>query len=277
MAVILRSTLIVVLVVAGLACSSSPDVVNPSVEQRFNRAKALFDEGDYLEAINEFTVITLQYQGSAFAADAQYYLGECRFEREEYILSAFEYSVVRTSYPASPRVPDAQYKLGLSYYMQSPKPVLDQQNTRKAIDEFQAFVEYNPGHPMAADAEAKIKELNDRLAFKAYEAARQYERMEYYRAAIISYDAVIEKYHDTDYAPMAYLDKADLLVRRLRFREAESTIKEFKSKYPNSVLRSRADGILEKIKDELEVNRGDAAGTKIERNDRHPAAAGART
>ena len=277
MAVILRSTLIVVLVVAGLACSSSPDVVNPSVEQRFTRAKELFDEEDYLEAINEFTVITLQYQGSAFAADAQYYLGECRFERGEYILSAFEFSVVRTSYPASPRVPDAQYKLGLSYYMQSPKPVLDQQNTRKAIDEFQAFVEYYPGHPMAADAEAKIKELNDRLAFKAYEAARQYERMEYYRAAILSYDVVIEKYHDTDYAPMAYLDKADLLVRRLRFREAESTIKEFQSKYPNSVLRSRADGILEKIKDELEVNRGDAAGTKIERNDGHPAAAGAGT
>jgi len=97
MAVILRSTLIVVLVVAGLACSSSPDVVNPSVEQRFNRAKELFDEEDYLEAINEFTVITLQYQGSAFAADAQYYLGECRFARGEYILSAFEYSVVRTS------------------------------------------------------------------------------------------------------------------------------------------------------------------------------------
>jgi outer membrane protein assembly factor BamD len=274
MAVIPRSALIVFIIVAGLACSSSPDIVNPTVEQRFNRAKALFDDEDYLEAMNEFTVITLQFQGSAFAADAQYYLGECRFERGEYILSAFEYSVVRTSYPASPRVPDAQYKMALSYYMQSPKPVLDQQNTRKAIDEFQAFVEYNPAHPLAPDAEAKIKELNERLAFKAYEAARQYERMEYYRAAILSYEVVIEKYHDTDYAPLAYLDKADLLVRRLRFREAESTIKEFMAKYPNSVLRSRADGILAKIKDELEVNRGDAAGTRIERNDGHPAAAG---
>lgn len=274
MAVILRNALLLLIVAAGLACSSSEDIVNPTVEQRFNKAKALFDDGDYLEAINEFTVITLQYQGSAFAADAQYYLGECRFEREEYILSAFEYSVVRTSYPASPRVPEAHYKMALSYYMQSPKPVLDQQNTRKAIDEFQAFVEYNPAHPLAPDASAKIKELTERLAFKAYEAARQYERMEYYRAAILSYDVVIEKFHDTDYAPLAYLDKADLLVRRLRFREAEGIIKEFKSKYPNSVLRSRADGILEKIKEELEVNRGDAAGTEIDRTDRHSAPAG---
>jgi outer membrane protein assembly factor BamD len=255
----------------GLGCSSSPDIANPTVEQRFNRAKELVDEGDYLEAINEFTVITLQFQGSAFAADAQYYLGECRFERGEYILSAFEYSVVRTSYPASPRVPDAHYKLGLSYYMQSPKPVLDQQNTRKAIDEFQAFVEYNPGHALAPDAEAKIKELTERLAFKAYEAARQYERLDYFRAAILSYEVVIEKYHDTDYAPLAYLDKADLQVRRLRFREAEGTIREFFTKYPNSVLKSRADGILAKIREELELNSGDAAGVRIERNHTQPA------
>jgi outer membrane protein assembly factor BamD len=277
MAVILRNLLVAFIVVAGLACSSSPDIVNPTVEQRFNRAKAVYDDGDYLEAINEFTVITLQYQGSAFAADAQFYLGECRFARGEYILSAFEYSVVRTSYPASPRAPEAQYKMALSYYMQSPKPVLDQQNTRKAIDEFQAFVEYNPAHPLAPDAEAKIKELNDRLAFKAYEAARQYERMEYYRAAMLSYDVVIEKYHDTEYAPLSYLDKADLLVKRLRFREAESTVKEFMTKYPNSVLRSRADGIMDKIRDELEVNRGDAAGTKSERHEGAPASAGTGT
>jgi outer membrane protein assembly factor BamD len=260
--------------VAGLACSSSPETVNPTVEQRFNRAKALFDDGDYLEAINEFTVITLQYQGSAFAADAQFYLGECRFARGEYILSAFEYSVVRSSYPASPRVPDALYKTALSYYMQSPKPVLDQQNTRKAIDEFQAFVEYYPGHPLASDAEAKIKELNERLAFKAYEAARQYERMEYYRAAILSYDVVIEKFHDTGYAPLAYLDKAELLVKRLRFREAERILKEFDAKFPNSVLRGRADGIREKIMEELEVNKGDAAGTPVDRIDRDPVSAG---
>lgn len=277
MVVTLRAAVLVVIVLAGLGCGSSSDIVNPSVEQRFSRAKALFDDEDYLEAINEFTVITLQYGGSAFAADAQYYLGECRFAREEYILSSFEYSIVRTSYPASPRVPDAQYKMALSYYMLSPKPVLDQQNTKKAIDEFQAFVEYYPAHPLAPEAESKIKELTVRLAFKAYEAALQYERMDYYRAAILSYDVVIERYHDTEYAQLAYLDKAELLVKRLRFREAEGTVKEFMAKYPNNVLRSRADRIMQKIREELEVDRGDAAGTHLEQHLRHTAAPGLRS
>lgn len=75
--------------------------------------------------MNEFTVITLQYQGSAFVADAQFYLGECRFAREEFLLAAFEYSVVKRNYPASPRVADAQYKLGICYYSLSPRSSLD--------------------------------------------------------------------------------------------------------------------------------------------------------
>jgi len=214
-------------------------------EERFARAKALYENGDYLAAINEFTVLTLQSQGSTVAPDAQYYLGECRFARGEYELAAFEYSVVKRSYPASPRVPDAQYKLGLCYYNKSPRSALDQQYTRKAIDEFQTFLEYYPSHAMATDAEAKIKELNVRLAKKQFETGKLYARMEYYRAALLSFDAVIEKYHDTEYAPLAMLEKADVLISRDRYTEARAEITRFLARFPNSVLRARADDLLQ--------------------------------
>jgi len=227
-----------------IGCGSSTPQTITSPEERFARAKAMYDKGDYLEAINEFTVMTLQNQGSTFAPDAQYYLGECRFARGEYELAAFEYSVVKRAYPASPRVPDAQYRLALCYYNKSPKFSLDQQYTRKAIDEFQSFLEYYPAHAMAADADAKIKELNLRLAKKQYETGELYSRMEYYRAAIMSFDAVIEKYHDTEFAPLASLSKADLLISRNRYAEARTEVTRFIERYPNSVLRSRADDIL---------------------------------
>src|SRR5512146_1632306 len=141
------------LVAAGCG-SSEKSTTQMGVEERFTHAKALFDDKDYLEAINEFTVITLQYQGSAHAADAQFYLGECRFQRGEYLLASFEYGVVKRNYPASPRVQEAQYKLALSYYMLSPKSSLDPQYTKRAIDEFQQFVEYYPSSPLVADADA---------------------------------------------------------------------------------------------------------------------------
>lgn len=245
-----------------LGCGSGNEAQVSTPEDRFNHAKALFENGDYLEAINEFTVVTLQYSGSAYAADAQFYIAECRFKREEFLLSAFEYSVVRQNYPASPRSAEAQYKTALSYYNLAPKPQLDQQYTRKAIDEFQAFVEYNPSHELAPDAEAKIRELTNRLAKKVFDAAHQYETMEYYRAALLSYDIVIEKYHDTDFAQPAFLDKADLLIRRERLEEAGRVLEEFVTKYPSSSLRGRADSMIEEVHKKLGGVRGTSAGSQ---------------
>ena len=237
------------LLLGAAGCGSGEKLTNEPVEERFARAKALFDNEDYLDAINSFTVITLQFQGSQFASDAQFYLGECRFNRGEYLLAAFEYGMLKRSYPVSPRVPEAQYKLALSYYKLSPRSSLDQQYTRKAIDEFQSFVEYFPSHTLAPDADVKIKELNTKLAKKLYEAARQYVTLERYKAAIRYLDDIIETYHDTEYAPLAYLDKIEVLIDRKKYTEAASDLNRFLARYPNSVLRSRADALQQRLRE----------------------------
>lgn len=240
--------LLAALVLVG--CSSKEVVQNISPEDRFQRAKVLFDNGDYLEAINEFTIITLQYQGSAVAGDAQFYLAECRFKRGEYLVASYEYQTLKRNLAASPRVPEAQYKLGLCFYLLSPKSRLDQQYTRRAIDEMQAFVEYYPKSEFVPDATEKIQELNARLAKKDYDTAILYTRMEYYKAAIFYYDNVIEKYHDTEYAPLAYLGKTELLIARKKFSDAKTAITKFLEKYPHSVLRSQGDKLNEQIDSE---------------------------
>ena len=135
--------------------------------------------------------------------------------------------MVRRNYPASPQVADASYKTAMCYYNLSPKPSLDQQYTRKAIDEFQSFVEYFPANANAADADAKIRELTTRLAKKQYDTARLYSTMQSYRSALFYFDDVIEKYHDTEYAP------------------------RFLDKYPNSVLRGRMESLKKDIDREL--------------------------
>jgi outer membrane protein assembly factor BamD len=243
--------LLVVTAVLIAGCGSSDTTKILTVEERFEHAKALYDNHDYLMAVNEFTVITLQYQGSAVAPDAQFYLGECRYQREEYLLAAFEYSVVKRNYPASPRVADAMYKTGMSYYNMAPKSALDQQYTRKAIDEFQNFIEYYPANPNGPDADVKIHELTNRLAKKQYDTAKLYATMEYYRSAIFYYDDVIEKYHDTDYAPLAYVSKVELLMSRNKYKEAATEVERFLDKYPNSVLRGKMDTLKKDIDREL--------------------------
>ncbi len=243
--VLFCAVLVAALVLAG--CGSSKEASIGTAEERFNHAKTLFDEEDYLEAINEFTVVTLQFPGSAFASEAQYYIGECRYARHEYLLAAFEYGQLKRNYPASPRLPDAQFKLAASFEMLSPKTTLDQQYTRKAIDEYQTFVEYYPANSRAPEADAKIRELTTKLARKEIEIARLYAKMDYSKSAQFYYDDVIERYHDTEFGPLAYIEKTRLLIDRKRYAEANTQITRFLSLYPNNVLRSQAEELKAEI------------------------------
>ncbi|HYQ86884.1 MAG TPA: outer membrane protein assembly factor BamD [Bacteroidota bacterium] len=247
----------VYLIIAGLigavfcGCGSSSPIQSLSAEQRFALGKKNFDDGNYAEAILDFEIIKLQYPGSAVADKAQYYLAESRFKLGEYLLAAEEFQALRRNMPASPLAPEAQYKIGLCYYDLSPKSSLDQSYTTRAIDEFQTFIEYYPKHELVADAEAKIKELNTRLAEKKYNEAQLYMKLEAYKAAAITFDNVIEKYHDTPYAEPALLGKVKALIARGKYDDAKPEIEKFLAKYPNSEHKGEAEALQRLIEEHV--------------------------
>jgi len=222
-----------------------------SVEKRFELGMKKFDDGDYLEAYDDFRIVTLQYQGSAFADQAQYNMGECRYKRGEYILAAYEYDVLMRTMPSSKLASKARYQRAMSYYALSPPSYLDQQYTRQAIDEFQSFIEYNPTDSLVPDAEAKIAGLNDRLAKKEFESGVIYMKMEYYRSAAIYFDTVLEKYYDTPYAEQALLKKAEALYLRNRYKEAQQELDKFLTRYPQSSHQKEAEQLRNQIQSKL--------------------------
>jgi outer membrane protein assembly factor BamD len=243
---------ILFLVVAFVSgCGSSEPTEQLSAEKRFAVGMRLFNNGDYLDAIEEFRIITLQFQGSGVADGAQYYLAECRYMREEFILAAYEYDQLVRTMPSSPYVSKARYKRALCYYRLSPPSYLDQMYTRKAIDEFQSFIEYTPTDSLVHEAEARIMEMNSKLAEKDYNDGVIYMRMGYYRAAVVYFEDVIEKYHDTPYAELAQLRKAESLSERKKQADAMSELEVFYKKYPNSQNKGDADELLMKIKQRI--------------------------
>jgi outer membrane protein assembly factor BamD len=229
-------------------CSSSEQTEQLSAEKRYAVGMRLFKDGNYLDAIEEFKIVTLQYQGSTLADAAQYYLAECRFLREEFILAAFEYETLLRTMPTSIYVAKARYKRAFCHYLLSPASYLDQKYTREAIDDFQTFIEYHPTDSLVTDAEQKIMELNTKLAKKEYEDGITYMKQDYYRSAIVYFDAVLDKYHDTPYAEMAQLKKAESLSMRKKQTEAMQEIDLFYKKYPNSQHKEEADRILTDIR-----------------------------
>src|SRR5690606_16732392 len=141
-------------------CSSSLDTVNFSAEEKLNYAMKLYEEEDYETAVNEFQAIVLQYPGNPVVDDAQFYLGMTRFQREEFILAAYEFSKLVNNMPSSEFVSRGQFMLAECYYQLSPHFSLDQKYTKKAIEEFQVFIDFFPSNEKVAEAETKINELN---------------------------------------------------------------------------------------------------------------------
>lgn len=241
--------LLVLLFIWG--CGSSEPPMQLSAEKRFSLGMKLFNNEDYLDAIEEFKIVTLQFQGSTVADAAQYYLAECRFKREEYILAAYEYEMLVRTMPTSQYVSKARFKRALCYYHLSPHSLLDQNYTRKAIDEFQAFIEYHPVDSLVHEAESRITELNTKLAKKDYENGLIYMKQDFFKAAIVYFDLVLEKYHDTPYAELAQLKKAESLSMRKKQTEAMQELDLFFKKYPNTSYREEADQLLLDIRNRI--------------------------
>ena len=219
-------------VIFGWSCSSSIDTVNLSPEDRLKNAIRLYEDEDDEEAVKEFEAILLQYSGSSLVDDAQYYLAQTRFLRQEYIIAAYEFSKLIKNMPASTFVADSQFMLAECYFELSPNYNLDQTYTVKAIEEFQAFIDFFPLNEKVQDAEARIHRLNLKLAEKDFTVAHIYEKLDYYTASMKYYDKVVETYHDTKYAPKALFKKIMLLMDREREDEALTEMKKFMLLFP---------------------------------------------
>lgn len=233
------------------SCSSTRDIGEMTADERLQYALDLYNDEDYEEAATEFEALLLQYPGSSIVDDAQYYLGMCKYQRDEFILAAYEFSKLIKNIPASEFVANAQFMLAESYYELSPNYTLDQKYTVKAIQEYQAFIDFFPLNEKVGVAEQKISELNDKLARKAYSIANIYEKMEYYTASLKYYDSVVEIYHDTQYAPLAMYSKIILLMDREREDEALSEMKKFVRMYPEDQNFQEIDDLKNSLEAKL--------------------------
>ncbi|HOJ36839.1 MAG TPA: outer membrane protein assembly factor BamD [Ignavibacteriales bacterium] len=237
--------IILSLTFAFISCSSTKDLSKLSANEKFEKAKLAYNNKDFDEAVQILQSILIEYPGREIIDSTQYYLALCRYQKEEYLMASYEFSKLIQNMPLSPLVPEAQYMLADCYYRLSPPMPLDQKYTKKAIEEFQAFIDFYPQHKLVKEASEKISILIEKLAYKDYNAAYIYERMENYNAAIFFYSQIIENYHDTKYAPLALVNKIKLEILKKRYDNAKEDIEKFKEKYSSSEL----------LKDILEIEK----------------------
>ena len=218
-----------------------------AVEEYYNYAKKQYNDEDYYDAVNNFTVIVLRFAGSLYADSAQYYLATSHYHMDEFIIAAEEYKKLINNMPQSPLVPVAQFMLAESYYRLSPRSALDQEYTYKAIREYQTYLEDYPTHEERENAEKKIYELRERLAKKHWQNARLYKKMHKYQSCLIYCDIILNSFYDSSFAELAQYEKATVYLALNDFQKAKEELLIFKDKFPDSNISEQVDKDLEDI------------------------------
>ncbi len=215
-------------------CGASNRISYDTPQEAFGKGKVLYTNGKYDAAITYFQGVFSFGRTHQWAADAQIYLARSYRENKEYLLAANEYERFTKIYRADSRLPLVNFEWADTYFLMSPAPALDQSDTKRAIQEFQLFLDRFPNDSLATNAQEKIVQLRTKLAEKQFETAKLYKRRELYEAAALSFEAVFDLYSDTPWAEPAlvgamemYIAYSDQSIERRRPERLRAAIKNY--------------------------------------------------
>lgn len=241
-------------------CKSKFDKLRNSnnIAVKYQEAVKLYEKGKYSKALILFDDLASKYRGRAEAEDLFYLIANTNYKLRDYTSARFHFKNFASTYPSSPRAEECRFMAAYCYYIESPRSSLDQENTRKAIDELQLFVNYYPESERAQEAGVLIQTLRDKLEKKAFDNARLYYNMgspDDYRAAVIAFENVLKQYPDTKYAEeieylivraqYEYADNSLPFKQETRFNDAIDYYESFMSHFPESKYKVELDNLKE--------------------------------
>lgn len=199
-----------VLLITG--CGSANRISYDTPQEAFGKGKVLYEEGKYTAAITYFQGVFSFGRTHQWAADAQLYLARAYRENKEYLLASNEYERFTKIYRADPRLARVNFERAETYALMSPAPALDQSDTKRAIQEFQLFIDRFPGDALITEAQENVVALRTKLAEKQYLTAQLYERRELFEAAALSFESVFDLYPDTPWAQPALVGAIKMYI-----------------------------------------------------------------
>lgn len=198
------AALLVLLAVSGLAtgCHKKKVELTPdlaSSDEALYRLGEQYAKKDTEKALLYLRQVIDSFPKSFYAQRAKLLIADAYFRKGDesnMILAAAEYREFIRSYPYSPSAAYSQYQIAMTFYKKMLKPGRDPSKTIQALAEFKKVITDYPASDQAKDAQAKIKECEERLASHNSEIAISYHKRRGYRAAISRLSEVMSQYPD---------------------------------------------------------------------------------
>src|SRR6201995_683180 len=178
--------LLIVLILAIGGCKSKFEKLKASNDnaKKYKEAIRLYNKRDYSKALELFDVLVTRYRGQEQAEDLYYYYAYTNYKLRDYTSARYHFKNFADTYPSSARAEECRFMAAYCYSLDSPIFSLDQDNTNKAIESLQLFINLYPKSDRVPEASKLIQNLRDKLETKSYANSKLYYTISDYKAAV---------------------------------------------------------------------------------------------
>jgi outer membrane protein assembly factor BamD len=240
----------------ALSCSQYDKVIkSEDVNVKFTKTFEYYNKGDYVKAGTLFDQLAPLTRGTRRADSVYFYQAMTQYKLNDFIIAGHYFNQFTKYYENSHFIEEAAYMEAYCYYMQSPRPELDQTSTYQAMDAFRLYMLKYPTSPRVTDCQRILKELYEKLTEKSFLSARLYYYLNDYKASIVALSGCLVEYPDSKYREdiMFLLLKSKYLLavksvqskQTERFQDAVDEYYSFITEFPESKSKKQADNMYE--------------------------------
>lgn len=230
--------------------------------KKYEMAKKYYNEKDYFRAFQLLDELVNVYRGSEEAETIYYYYAYCHYGLKDMISARFHFQNFAETYPRSKYAEECRYMSAYCYFLDSPDYTLDQDNTYKAIEAMQLFINMYPKSERIPECNTIIDRLRDKLESKSYANAKLYYNIGDYKSAIFAIRNSLIDFPDSKYreemmflsikSAYLYADMSIESKKSERFLETIEYYQTFVDSYASSKYLKEAQGIFNNCLSKIE-------------------------
>ena len=194
--------LVILFFVFASSCTSKFLKIQKStdIDYKLKMADTYFDNKKYELAQILYESVFPFIKGTARYEEYYYKFALSYYNDKDYLNAENLFKTFLENFPESKNAEDAEYLRAYCYYKQSPKAELDQTNTHKAINLFQAFLYARPNSSKDSLITELMTNLKLKLEDKDKKSAFVYYNLELYKASSVAFTTLSENYPDSKFA-----------------------------------------------------------------------------
>jgi outer membrane protein assembly factor BamD len=220
------------------------------------KAKEYYDAGQYVKTTELLAQILPRYRASADAEDLNWMNAQSFYMMKDYVSAGTYFKSFVEQFPFGEHAEQANFMAAYCDYKLSPRPQLDQDNSRQAIEGFRIFNTRYPNSPRVEESKKMIAEMEENLVEKSYLSARLYYDMKQYKAAVVALNNSLKEYSASRYREEMMFLKLNSLFQyaelslpgkqKERYQETLDDYYSFMEEFPESRYSKEIRNIYDK-------------------------------